>query len=76
MQIPAECPQVQDAHPWLKTVCEEDVEKGEGAVEDETMYETDKEEFTRAVNPSILPAESRLDATPAVPAQEPRLGKY
>ena len=39
------------------------------------MYETYEEEFTSTVNPSILPGGSRLDTTPAVPAQDPRLGK-
>jgi hypothetical protein len=35
LQFPAECPQVQDEHPWLKTVCEEDAEEGDGGVETE-----------------------------------------
>ena len=75
LQFPAECPQAQDEHPWLKTVCEEDAEKGDGGMETETMYETDEEEFTSTAKPSILPGGSRLDTTPAVPALDRGPGK-
>ena len=75
LQFPAECPQAQDEHPWLKTVCEEDAEKGDGGMETETMFETDEEEFTSTAKPSILPGGSRLDTTPAVPALDRGPGK-
>ena len=47
---------VQDEHPWLKTVHEEDDERGEGAGEQEVVYETDEEEF-------MLPGRSRPGST-------------
>ena len=58
-------------------MCEEDDERGEGGndADAETMYETDEEEFTGAVNTNILPGGSRQDTTPAVPVQEPGPGK-
>ena len=75
LQFPAECPQVQDEHPWLKTVCEEDAEEGDGGIETETVYETDEEECSNTANPSILPGGSRQDTTPAVPALDREPGK-
>ena len=47
---------VQDEHPWLKTVHEEDVERGEGAGGQDVVYETDEEEF-------MLPGRSRPGST-------------
>ena len=75
LQFPAECPQVQDEHPWLKTVCEEDDEKGEGGKDAETMYETDEEEFTSAVNTSILPGGEQTGHYPSSPCTRTRAGE-
>ena len=53
----------------MKSACEGEDETGDGVNEMVIEYETDEEEFENSGNHGILLGGSRLDTTPAVPAQ-------